>query len=197
MSERRLKLTKETVDRAMPRAAPYWDASVPGFGLRVSNTGIKTFFVRYRPRGMGRAGPKRFYAIARYGPLTPEQARNRAKEVLGQVAGGQDPAAAMAKMRDAVTFAGLAESYLQEVELKRKATTAELYRGYLERYIVPEIGRLKAATVGRATIAKLHSKIGKTHPVTANRALATLSAMFAFGEKRDWLPSGHINPARG
>jgi hypothetical protein len=27
--------------------------------------------------------------------------------------------------------------------------------------------------------------------------MATLSAMFAFGEKRDLLPSGHINPAKG
>jgi integrase len=33
--------------------------------------------------------------------------------------------------------------------------------------------------------------------VTANRTLATLSAMFAFGEKRDLLPPGQINPARG
>ena len=56
---------------------------------------------------------------------------------------------------------------------------------------------MKAASIVRATVAKLHVKIGNRHPVTANRVLATLSAMFAFGEKRDLLPAGHINPARG
>ena len=104
---------------------------------------------------------------------------------------------ALAEARHAITVADLAARYLQEVELKRKEATADLYKGYFDRYVIPEIGRLKAETVGRATIAKLHGKIGKRHPVTANRTLATLSAMFAFGEKRGFLPAGHINPARG
>jgi Arm DNA-binding domain len=197
MVEQRLTLTKETVDRATSRAAPYWDSALPGFGLRVGRTGSKTFFVRYRPRGTGRNGPKRFFTLGKYGPLTPDQARSEAKRILGQVASGQDPAATIAEARDAVTVTGLAERYLDEVEQKRKAATAELHRGYIERYIVPQIGRLKAAAVGRAAIAKLHGKVGKSHPVTANRTLATLSAMFAFGEKRGLLPGGHINPARG
>src|ERR1700733_4671033 len=94
MAERRFRLTKEVVDCATPRAAPYWDTALSGFGLRVGHTGTKTFFVRYRPKGTGRTGPKRFYTIGKYGPLTPDQARNRAKEVLGQVAAGQDPAVA-------------------------------------------------------------------------------------------------------
>jgi len=157
-----------------------------------------TFFVRYRPKGTGRTGPKRFYTIGKFGPLTPDAARNEAKRVLGQVAGGEDPAAALAEARDAAPVADLASSYLNdEVLLKRKPTTADLYQNYLNRLVLPEIGRLKAASVTRATVAKLHVKIGKRHPVTANRVLACVSSMFAFGEKRDLLPAGHINPARG
>jgi integrase len=197
MAERRFRLTKEVVDCATPRAAPYWDTALSGFGLRVGHTGTKTFFVRYRPKGTGRTGPKRFYTIGKYGPLTPDQARNRAKEVLGQVAAGQDPAVALAEARHAITIADLAARYLQEVELKRKEATADLYKGYLDRYVIPEIGRLKAETISRASIAKLHMKIGKHHPVAANRTLAVVSSMFAFAEKRDLLPVGHINPAKG
>jgi hypothetical protein len=117
---------------------------------------------------------------------------------LGQVANGKDPAADLAESRAAITVADLAARYLQdEVGPKRKPGTAQLYGHYLNRFVVPEIGRLKAASVTRATIAKLHVKLGKKQPVTANRVLATLSGMFAFGEKRSLLPAGHINPAKG
>ena len=197
MSEQRLKLTKKMVDRATPRAAPYWDSALPGFGLRVARTGAKVFFIRYRPKGTGRSGPKRFYTIGKYGPLTPDQARSEAKRVLGEVAAGADPARAIAEARGALTVSDLAELYLDEVRAKRKPTTAALYGDYLHRHVLPNIGRVKAASVGRATIAKLHMNIGKRHPVSANRTLAVISAMFAFAEKRGLAPAGHVNPARG
>ena len=43
----------------------------------------------------------------------------------------------------------------------------------------------------------MHMKVGKRHPVAANRTIAVVSAMFAFAEKRGLLPAGHVNPARG
>ena len=192
-----VRLIKKVVDRATTNGSPYWDSDLPGFGLRVGESGTKTFFLRYRPRGAGREGVKRYFTIGRYGPLTPDQARTRAKQLLGQVALGQDPAAALADARAAATVADLAVEYLREVQLKRKPATFDLYKGYLDRYVVPEIGKLRVDGLDRATIAKVHAKIGKRHPVVANRTLATLSAMFGFGEKRGLLPAGYLNPARG
>jgi hypothetical protein len=193
------KLTKEAVDRATPKGKRYeiWDDALSGLGLRVEPTGTKSFIFRYRPAGTGRDGVKRFLKIGRYGSLTPDQARNKAKELLGLVASGEDPAAVLAEARDAAKVADLAAAYLDEVRAKRKPATAGLYRDYLNRLILPEIGRLKAASVTRAMVAKVHVKIGKRHPVTANRVLACVSSMFAFGEKRDLLPPSHVNPAGG
>ena len=105
----RLRLTKNVVDRATTNGSPYWDSDLPGYGLQRRRSGVKSFFLRYRPRGVGREGSSDTYTIGRYGPLTPDQARTRAKEVLGQVALGQDPAVALAEARDAVTVAGLAD----------------------------------------------------------------------------------------
>ncbi len=192
------KLTKEFVDKTTPQAAPFWDSELPGFGLKVAKNGVKTFFVRYRPKGTGRSGPKRYAPIGRYGVLTPAEARNEARRILGRVAAGDDPAAEAAAASGAISVAELAERFLaDEVDPKRKPATAALYRIYLRKHVLPEIGTMKAEKVNRATVAKLHVKIGKTRPVTANRVKDTVvSGMFAFGIARALLPPDMTNPAK-
>jgi integrase len=190
------RLTKRTVDGATPQSERYvvWDSELKGFGLRVEPSGAKTFLVRYRPKGAGRTGTKRFLKVGRYGMVSPEEARNQAKAILGAVAAGGDPAGAA---REAITMAALAERYLdEEVTPKLKPGTAKLYSHYLRGLAIPEIGRLKADAITRSEISKLHLKIGRTRPVAANRLLATLSALFAYGAKQSMLPDG-FNPARG
>ena len=193
------RLTKRTVDAATPQSERYivWDSELKGFGLRVEPSGAKTFLVRYRPRGAGRTGAKRFMKVGRYGTLTSDEARNRAKAILGAVAAGGDPAGEQNKARKAITMAALAERYLdEEVTPKLKPGTAKLYSHYLLDLAIPEIGRLKADAITRSEISKLHLKIGRTRPVAANRVLATLSALFGYGVKQSILPEG-FNPARG
>ena len=190
------KLTKDFANLAP--SGRHFDSDLPGFGLDVGKTGVKTFFVRYRPRGTGRNGPRRYFKIGRYGVLTPAEARVEAKRVLGRVAAGEDPAAEVAEARGAISVAELAERFLaDEVTPKRKPGTAALYAIYLRKHVLPEIGNMKAEKVSRAIIAKLHGKIGKTHPVTANRVKDTVvSGLFAFGIARALLPSGMQNPAK-
>ena len=77
----------------MSRGRHYlWDSELRGFGLSVEVSGTKTYFVRYRPKGQGRNGRRRFFKLGRHGDITPDQARDLAKGILGQVASGQDPA---------------------------------------------------------------------------------------------------------
>jgi integrase len=190
-------LTKYSVDQASPRAVPYWDSELAGFGLRVGKNGTKTFFLRYRPKGTGRQGPKKYYTIGRYGPLTPAEARNKARQLLGEVAGGADPAAKLAAARGAISVAELARRYFRdEVQPKRRPGTAALYEIHLRKHVLPDLGDVKAEKVTRAMVARLHLKIGKTHEVTANRVKALLSGMFAFGIAHDLLPAEMINPAK-
>src|SRR5215217_4468654 len=83
-----VKLTKRTVDQAEPRASRYelWDADLKGFGLRVGPSGKKSFIVRYRAGAGGRSAPKRFLSIGRFGALTPDEARKKARDILAAAA---------------------------------------------------------------------------------------------------------------
>jgi integrase len=195
-----LRLTKEVVDKARPKNERFvlWDDKLPGFGLRVEPTGTKTFFLRYRAKGAGRQGAKRFFKIGNMGAMTPDEARNRARQVLGEIAGGADPAARIAKEKEALTVAALAERYLEdEVAPKLKKGTARLYSRYFRSLVAPKIGRIKAQALSPDDVAALHRKIGKTRPVTANRVKSAIHALFAYGVQQRLIPAATINPASG
>lgn len=191
------RLTKRTVDAAVPQAARYtiFDDQLKGFGLRVSPSGEKSWIVMYRANGGGRTTPKTRVTIGTVGQLTPDQARKAAADTLAQVRLGANPAAQKREVRKALTFAELAACFLSEhVEAKRKPGTAKHYRDLLERFAIPALGNKKAVDVQRSEIAKLHLALKRT-PFQANRMLAVLGAMYVFAEKRGLIPDG-TNPAR-
>jgi integrase len=200
-----VRITKRIVDgidRSRGRHQ-VWDSELKGFGIQVEASGTTTYIVRYRPKGLGRDGARRFYKIGRHGALTADEARSQAKALLGRVAAGDDPASEQADSRAAhierkaaLTFDVLIERFLSDhVESKRKPRTAEYYRSLLERHAKPALGVRPAAELTRPEIAKLHLAL-RANLHTANRLVAVVSSMYSFAAKNGLVPEG-CNPARG
>ncbi|WP_319932892.1 tyrosine-type recombinase/integrase [Lichenihabitans sp. Uapishka_5] len=192
-----VRLTKRIVDQAQagPKPSFVWDSELRGFGLRIEPTGTKSFMLRYRTRDAGPSGPKRFFTIGRFGPLTVDQAREQAKAVLGAVSLGQDPAADLTRDRAEQTFGSVAELFLAEhVRLKRKAGTHADYESLLRLYALPTLGKRKLTDVTRGDLSRLHASLND-RPYRANRLLAVIGSLYSFAEKRDLVPE-HYNPAR-
>lgn len=199
------RLTKRIVDQAdETRGRHYlWDRDVRGFGLQVEASGTKTYIIRYRPKGLGRDGPRRFIKLGRHGDLTAEQAREQAKIILGQVAMGRDPALERRLEREAEANKRASSSFAEGVErfmvdhatLKRKPTTAAYYRSLLCKYAVVQLGKRPADQITRNEIMELHRSLAGT-PQTANRLVAVISSLYSFAAKRGLVPEG-FNPARG
>ncbi len=108
------KLTKRFVDALKPvsRDTLFRDDDLTGFALRVKPTGVRTWLIQYR----NASGRTRKLALGKVGVLTPEEARQRARQRLGEVAGGADPSATRSAARGAMTVATLCEDYLAAVE---------------------------------------------------------------------------------
>ena len=72
---RKYKLTKRTVDGMAPQSVRYTvlDTEISGFRIRVSPTGKKSFYLRYRVGG-GRDATIREPKIGDLGQVTPDQA---------------------------------------------------------------------------------------------------------------------------
>lgn len=192
------RLTKRTVDQAEPRPARYtlFDDDLRGFGLRVYPSGEKSWIVEYRPNGGGRSVAKRRLTLGSTGTLTPDKARKAAQDALARARLGADPAREKDEARKSITFAVLAERFLADhVDAKRKPGTRRNYRHLLDAVAVPALGTLKAADVTRRDLSNLHLQM-QSRPFLANRLLAVVGAMYAFGGKRALVTEG-CNPARG
>ena len=89
----KLTLTKRTVEALKPDDKPWiaWDDKLVGFGCRVQPSGTKSFIVNYRAGEGGRKAPNKRVVVGRYDRIMPEQARRRAQELLGRVAGRGRP----------------------------------------------------------------------------------------------------------
>ncbi len=198
MTRATAKLTKRVVDQSQPSDKRFevWDSELRGFGLRVEPSGTKSYLLRYRPKSFGSNAPKRFVNLGRHGAITPEQARQKALSILGEVALGADPAEATAKVMRSLSFAEAVELFLADhVRAKRKEGTASYYEWLFSSLITPELGKVKAAMVSRAQASKLHLKLRDT-PYQANRVIAVISSLYTFLQKHGLVEDG-VNPARG
>ena len=185
-----LTISKRTVDglAVEGKEAIFWDRELPGFGVRVYPSGRKIYVAQSR----GPAGIRRV-SLGRHGKLTAEQARKRAGVAIGRIKRGEDPDPGPPERAFAV--ADLAERYLEaHVAVHCNAHTQGIYRGSLRNHILPALGGMAVASVGRAEAAALHYGLRET-PRAANRALMVLSKMYSLAEAWGLAPPGG-NPCR-
>ena len=114
--------------------------------------------------------------------------------MLAEVSKGHDPAGEKQALRKAPTVRDLTQDYLERHARpnKRQASVADDER-MIDRIILPKLGSIKVAAVGRADIEKLRIALQST-PYAANRLLALLSKMFNLAVAWDWRAD---NPAKG
>ena len=179
----RAKLTKRYVEAA--GTGEHWDTELTGFKLRVTSSGHKSFGIEGRMHGA-----KVKLTFGAFGTLTVEQARTRARELLFDVSQGRDPSAAADAARKAWTVKQLIAAYKEAHLPSLSSVTQVNYAAHIERFILPELGKRKAAEITAAEVLRLVRKAesecrvvvkgvvirdGKT---SANRVLATTSSLF-------------------
>lgn len=218
------KLTKRTVEAlpVPPRGAfaqtELWDADLNGLHVRVAPTGRRVYRFKYRV-----GGRQVIATLGEHGPITAEQARERARALAGTVAEGRDPiaerkaaaAAARERARRAMTVSELIDRYLTEgpaLNPVKRARSWEHDRSCLDAHVRPRLGKLQIADVRRGDIELMVAAIaaGRTArveklgprakrivrggPAAARAAVVAAATMFQWAIQRELMET---NPTKG
>lgn len=173
-----LKPTTEQID--------YFDRAFPGFGVRVSPNGRKSFVLLYRTNKKLRR-----LTIGTYPePFSLAAGRAEARQQLTKASEGRDPATEQKQAR-AHTWAALGVLYIERHAKRHKRSwrdDARMIRQELDVW-----GDRPVASIRRADVRELLEQIvDRGAPVLANRVLALVRKMLNFAIDQDWIDA---NPA--
>lgn len=188
------KLTEQAARAVMPPPTGQkiiWDATLHGFGLRVTANGAKAFVLDYR-----HAGRQRRMTIGAFPDWTVAEAREQAKNLKRDINLGRDPMAERHAEREAPTILDLWQRYEAE-HLPSKAMRSQAdERSMWTKLILPRLGKIQVVAVSHSDVDSLHRYVTTIRgtPTRANRVVASLRKALNLAIRWGW--SG-TNPASG
>jgi integrase len=203
----RKKLTTVTVGRLAPPKAgrlEVWDTLLPGFGLRITDKNVRSYFVMYRvgdgPAVRNSAGTiiagrrLRRLTLGNAKALRLDQARAKARAALEKAARNVDPARKADDRPQGVR--GFVENYLARRKTNLRASTYAEFDRLLRYNVLPRWGDLRVADVKHQHIAALLDEmVERGAAVSANRLLSVLKTVFSHAVGRgivDASPVAHM-----
>lgn len=192
----RIALSDRTIRALKPPPSgriDVWDEDFPGFGLRISSEGRRTWILMYR------IGKKlRRLTLGRFPTLGLAAAREKATDALRDVGKGEDPGRRKIEERRAETFAELAREYIDRHANKKRSGREDirLLNGSPHKKrtgkkphepLVKRWGARRIKDIKRRDVRELLDEIASRAPIMANRTLALVRKMFNFAIEREWL----------
>jgi integrase len=155
-----------------------WDALLTNFGIRVSDSGRKTFFIQKRLHGKNRR-----WTVGTYPALSTEQARKIAKDILLDISKGKDPKIEQQKLLTAQkikqnqTFSVVIEEFIQK-HVSGLRRNAEI-EGLIRRVFIAEWADLPITDITPHNIVQVIDKIVVAgHIYAAHQAFAYVRKFF-------------------
>lgn len=174
-------LTQLAIERAKPPTKGriiHWDALVPGFGLRITDKGARSWIAMYRVNGKS--------VMQTLGTISAipkvDDARQRAREAVMTARGGINPVAIRRAERVGLqtTFKVVADRFLREhVSHHVGDAWGRETRRLLEREVMPWWGIRPIHEITKTDVNELlDRKAGSGARIQANRIQAMLSSLF-------------------
>jgi integrase len=164
-----------------------WDALVPDLGVRVTETGAKSFVLATRYPGA--KNPTR-RALGSYGALMLEQARGKAREWLRLIEKGIDPVVEIERQRltearkAATTFGAVADDFINE-KASRERRGNEAAR-IIRRELLPKWGDRPVADITPLDVVLLLKPIKARGEYMAHATLSVVKRLFG------WAVDSHV-----
>lgn len=192
-----MKLTKSSIERLNAQNGKqvfYRDSALPGFALRITPAGTKSFIVEKRVNGKGRR-----VTIGQYGLITVEEARKKALTILADMAQGHDPAETRRqKQASKITLLECFNDYLLVRNNLTEATRQDYERA--THRALKDWQHISLVNITRDKVLERHRALGEKSPARANNTMRVLRALFNFAMYHYETPNGTpillVNPVK-
>lgn len=177
----KLTLTKAAVEKLPDAPAGknqefHYDTRLPGFGVYVTGTGVKTYFIEGRVEGKSVRRK-----IGRHGVIFPDEAREEARQILLGMTKGDVPARKVTKtLKDVLDTYLVTRTSGQGKQIKEK--TSDGYKWIRDVVLLDWLDR-SIKQVNEEFVISLHGKITKERgKACANNALRFMRAALNFSD---------------
>lgn len=174
-------------DRTIRSLAPptkgqvtFWDQSQPGFGVRVSSAGAKSFVVVY---GANRTRK----TIGRYPTVSLKQAREKSKTLLAEFTLGLE-------QHRSISWQDARAQFLLDSERKNKPNTVAYYRKRLDAHF--KFGQRNLADIGKHDILQKIRKVA-TSASEQHHAFVAVRTLFNWAVREDLVSSSPLQGVSG
>lgn len=130
------KLTKKFVESIKPDTSTpikTWDTEIKGFGVITYPSGRKTYCNQDRI--------KKHIKIDVHGEINTEIARDKAKQLIGQISQGEDPIAEKKTFRNKAVFHNLIQDYLEGHAIKKRPKSIMEDKKLIAAILEPAFGK--------------------------------------------------------
>ena len=152
-----IRLTQLAVDKvAAPQSGRtiFWDRHLPGFGLRVTAKGAKSWVAMYRVDG--KPVMETLGAVARVPKI--DEARSLARASMAKAAAGENPVAEKkvdTARQTANTVKAAVARYLAHCDRTLKPKTAREWRRIFEHDVLPQWGERPLADISKGDVLEI------------------------------------------
>lgn len=187
----RARLTALAVERAQRSGRTVLLGDGDGLYLRKQTRDGASWTLRYRF-----AGRDHWLTLGHFPDMSLAQARIEARQARVLLDKQQNPLtvrrAALEEERQRGSFKALCGDWYRAEVQARALKHPGVPRRYLDKYLLPKLGRLAASAVTPADVARVLDDLKVRAPTAANDLLRFTRRIFAFGVRRRLVPS---NPA--
>ena len=162
------------------------DGKLRGFGVRVSPSGTKRFFIHCQ-----RDGERIWKIVGDADGMSVAEARAAAAEMLAAIRRGEEAPHAP----EETVFEVVAETSFRRHERVWKPGTLAVNRCYLRNQLLPHFAGRQIAEIDRQEVRNWFARLRAT-PVAADRSMPILSVIMREAEAMGLRPEGS-NPCRG
>lgn len=173
-----MNLTKSAVEKLPSPTKGYtlhWDDTLPGFGVRVTHSGAKSYIVQKR---IGHKEKR--ITLGSHHVMSADTARKEAMKILGQIASGIDP---VAKAQEAKLKTVTLNQVYQDYLIARKDLKPKTLYDY-RRVVDVTFASWKSKpllSISKDMVEKKHSSLGQDNgEAYANLCMRVLRALFNF-----------------